>query len=586
MSLLEKIDPVQAGDPAAAGAQIEPGKRLIRVGDDRGVSLAERLSYSIHRFGWRTPFHALRLRGRFPLRLLAVPKDPIAGDKAAGEAMLHGLVAHGGRTVPLDTLDFADPSLSADLSDYLQSFAWLRDLAAAATRERAAKVAEALVRKWLDAHADQVSERAWRADLWGRRILFWTAYAPYILSSRDMVYRSLVLNTLARGARHLDKGAQKAPPGLGRLTAWCGVIASALVVQGGPARLKSGEAGLVRALGASLHDDGGLRSRSPAQQLAWVETLSQLRAVYLAARRDVPEPVAEALDGAVAALLAVTLGDEALSSWQGGNMLAKRRIAAAVEGSGVRARALRQARGWGYQRLAAKGSVILFDAAPPPASRLLSGGCASTLAFELSDAVNRLVVNCGGPGEACGAMPAKLSEALRTTAAHSTLTLGDRNSTAIHDDGTLGKGVSQVELVMDETGGVIQVEASHDGYARRFGLLHQRQLTLSSDGRELRGQDSLIAHGRKRRTEAVPFAVRFHLAPAVEVAPTADGQGALLRIRGSTMWQFRCRGGQLATEDSLWVDGSARAHASLQLVVTGETPPDGMTIAWLLRRAG
>ena len=95
----------------------------------------------------------------------------------------------------------------------------------------------------------------------------------------------------------------------------------------------------------------------------------------------------------------------------------------------------------------------------------------------------------------------------------------------------------------------------------------------------------LIADGRKRRTEAEPFNVRFHLAPAVEAATTADGQGALLRIRGATVWQFRCRGGRLAIEDSLWVDGDGRHHASLQLVISGETPPDGMSIAWIFRRA-
>jgi len=580
MSLLEKIDPREGEQ------EIESGKRMIRVGDDRGVSLAERLSWRLHRLSWRTPFHSFRLRGRFPLKLLAVPKDPVAGDKAAGEAMLGGTLVRGGASVALDTLDFSDPALTPAFSDYLQSFEWLRDLAAAATRERGAKLAEKIVQKWLDAFTEQYSERAWRADLWGRRILFWAAYAPYILSSRDLIYRSAVLHSLARGARHLDKAADKAPPGLARLTAWSGVIAAALVVQGGPARLSKGEAGLIRALDASLHDDGGLMSRAPTDQLALVELLSQLRAVYLAAQRDMPEPLAEAHAGAVGALLAVTLGDEALSSWQGGNMSSRRRVAAALEGSGVRARPLRQARGWGYQRLESKDTILVFDAAPPPPSRALSGGCASTLAFELSDGAGRLVVNCGGAGASAGALPAELVRALRTTAAFSTLTLGDRNSTAIHEDGTLGRGVSQVELARDETGGIGQVEASHDGYVRRYGLVHQRQLTLSADGRELRGQDALVRQGRRRRTETAPFAVRFHLAPGVDAATTADGQGALLRMRGAAVWQFRCRGGTLSIEDSLWVDGEAKLHESLQLVIAGESPPDGTTIAWILRRAG
>jgi uncharacterized heparinase superfamily protein len=334
-----------------------------------------------------------------------------------------------------------------------------------------------------------------------------------------------------------------------------------------------------------MHEDGGLLSRSPLEQLALVELLSQLRAVYISGRRDMPEELAEALSGSVGALLSVTLGDESLSNWQGGNADSMRRIAAAVEGSGMAARPLRHTRGWGYQRLAAKKSIAVFDAAPPPASRAFSGGCASTLAFEFSDGADRLVVNCGGVGRQSSALPPELIQGLRTTAAHSSLTLGDRNSTAIHDDGTLGKGVSQVELSRDETGGTVIVEASHDGYVRRFALVHQRQLTLSSDGHELRGEDSLIPQGRRKSQAPTAFAVRMHLAPAVQVTSTADGQGALLRIKGGPTWQFRCRGGRLAIEDSLWIDGEARPHATVQLVIAGETPPDGMSISWSFKRA-
>jgi uncharacterized heparinase superfamily protein len=577
VSLLERVES-ETGE-----SEIEPGKRLIRAGDDRGLSLFERFNLRLHRFAWKTPLHRLRLRGRMPLKLVAVPKDPIAGDKAAGEALLAGTFSHNGTEIPVEGLDFATIGLPEDFASYLHSFAWLRDLSAAATRERGARRAEGITRLWLAAHGEQISEPAWRADLWGRRILFWTAYAPYILSSADPVYRSSLLYALARGARHLERTADKAQPGLPRIAAWSGVIAAALVVQGGPARLKSGEAGLARALALSLHDDGGLVSRSPTEQIAMVEILGQLRAVYTAARREAPDWLTEALTASVGALLSVTLGDDALSSWQGGHMASRRRVAAAAEGAGIDALPLRQARGWGYQRVQARTSVLVFDAAPPPPPRALKGACASTLAFEFSDGPSRLIVNCGGAGEGRGALPSALVHALRTTAAHSTLALGDRNSTAIHEDGSLGKGVSEVELVRDDTAGS-RIEASHDGYVRRYGLLHERRLNLTSDGRHLTGEDRLIAAGRRRRAEAIPFAIRFHLAPGIEATPTADGQGALLRLRGA-VWQFRCRGGRLAAEDSLWIDGEARPHATLQLVVTGETPGEGMTISWELKRA-
>jgi uncharacterized heparinase superfamily protein len=570
---------VAPAQTAEGEAEIEPGKRLVRTG---APSLADRVAAVFHRLSWRAPFQGVRLRGRAPLKLIAVPKDPVAGDKATGEALLRGEVRLRGEAWPLESLDLA-AAMPGDLSDYLHSFEWLRDLAA--TRERGSKLAEKLVQKWLGAHAASATEPAWRPDLWGRRILFATAYAPYILSSRDAPYRALVLGTLARGARHLDKTAEKAPAGLARVTAWAGGVAAALVIQGGPARLGRAEAGLLRALAGAMHEDGGLLSRSPTGQLALVELLGQLRAVYFAGGREAPDAVAEALEGAVAALLGVALGDEALSSWQGGNMASKRRISAAIEGSGVRARALRQPRGWGYQRLEAKGTILVLDAAPPPPARSFSGGCASTLAFEMSEGPNRLVVNCGGAGVAADALPAGLAQALRSTAAHSTLTLGERNSTAILEDGSLGKGVDQVEVARDETAGTIQVEASHDGYVRRFGFVHQRRLTLAPDGRELRGEDILLPEGRARRGEPPAGTIRFHLAPDVEAATTADGQGALLRVRGRTVWQFRCRGGKLSIEDSLWIDGEARPHETLQLVVSGETQRDGASLAWIFRRA-
>lgn len=581
MTATDRLDPA----PPDAGDGIEPGKRLIRIAGDQGISLAERLANHLHKLAWRTPLHSLRLRGRYPLKLLCVPQDPIRGDEAVGAAMLSGQIVHHGESVAIETLNFTSLAVSPAFQDYLQSFAWLRDLAAGGSRTQAAPIAELILRQWLAVHGGSVTEVAWRPDLWGRRILFWAEYAPLILSSADQVYRSAVLNGLARGARHLDRGADKAPQGLPRITAWAGVIAAALLIPGGEMRLVHGEAGLTRALSLSLYGDGGLANRSPVAQLELIELLAQLRAVYIASGREPHETLSAALVKAVPALLGVTLGDGGLSSWQGGAPIPVARLTAAVEASGVRTRPLRQARDWGYQRLACGQTTLVLDAAPPPVARLASGGCASTLAFEMSDGAHRLIVNCGG-ARGGGLLPSELTDALRSTAAHSTLVVADSNSTAIHADGSLGRGVAEVELDRQEVEGGSRLEVSHDGYARRHGFLHRRQLLLSTDGRELKGDDVLLPASRRRRGEAATFAIRFHLAPNVEISPTADGLGALLRIVDGPSWQFRCRGGTLSLEESLWIDGEGRPRSTYQLVVSGEAPAGGANASWLFRRAG
>lgn len=578
------LDP--GADAAPLDDTIEPGKRLIRLPADKGISLGNRVANAITRLTWRSPLHAFRLKGRFPLKLLGVPADPVPGDTRAGTAIRAGHFLHRGLKLPLGELDFAALEVAPTFADYLHSFAWLRDLAATGSRADGAPIAEAVVRHWLGTHGETVSEPAWKADNSAWRILFWAAHAPLILSSSDLVYRSAVLNHLARAARHLDRVADKTRPGTGQMVAWVGIVAASLLMPGGEPRQIFGEAGLRKVLETSFYADGGNISRSPQAQLDAVMALSMLAKIYDMRRMEVPPFIQEVLARAVPALLGLTHSDGGMGSWQGSGATSAATIQAIVDASGVRTRPLKQARDWGYQRLVANKVVVLADAAPPPIARVTEAGCASTLAFELSDGAERIVVNCGGAALTGATIPADLARGLRTTAAHSTLILADSNSTAILSNGSLGKGVTEVELDRRETPQGSRLEMSHDGYARRHGLIHRRLLILSPNGRELRGEDMLLPAPRTRRKGDKGFAIRFHLGSAISASLTADKLGALLRINGGPLWQFRTSEGALDVEESLWVDGEGRPHPTEQLVVTGTAPAGGASIGWIFKHIG
>ena len=589
MSDARRTSSPSTADPAGsepADDGIEQGKRLIRVADDKGLSLTQRIANRFYLMSWKTPIHGRRLKGKYPLKLLAVPDDEIPGDPKAGQAIRAGYFLFRGLKQPINALDFERLTLIPAFSDYLHGFAWLRDLSSAATREQGAPIAEAVMRKWLDVHADTPSEPAWRADNAGWRVLFWSAHAPLILSSSDLVYRSLVLNCIARTARHLDRGADKAPLGLPRLVAWGGIVAASMLLPGGAARKVFGEAGLKRAIDNAVHGDGGIVSRSPIDQLEAIMLLAMVRAVYDVRREQAPPFLMEAMARMVPALLGLCHGDGGLGSWQGAGAIDPATIDAVIRASRVRARPLRQASDWGYQRLVAGATIVQIDAAPPPVARLADAGCASTSAIEISDGPQRLIVNCGGAALSGAWMPDGLAQALRTTAAHSTLVLDDSNSTALLPDGTLGRGVTEVELHRQEQESGSRLEISHDGYVRRLGYVHRRLLLVSSDGKEIRGEDMLTPAARRRRPVKLPAQLRFHLAPGVEPTATADGMGALLRVDLGAIWQFRANTGRLAIEESLWVDSEGRPLGTRQLVITAEALPGGSTIGWLFKRMG
>ena len=570
-------DFASAGNAPVAAAN----QRLLRVDGDRGLSLTEKFSAGLRHLTYRTPLHRMRLRGRYPLRLLAVPADPIAGNAAIGERILGGQLPHAGHSPATATLDFDDRSAPQAWRDWAQGFGWLRDLAAAAPRAQGAKVAEPLVARWLAAHAD-FDAAGWRADLLGLRLLFWSAYAPYILSSADHVYRSAVLNAMARWARHLDRAAQKLPDGIGRIQALAGLVAAGLLIPGGEARLARGEAALADAIDAVLLADGGIVTRAPRDQLALLELLLLVEAVYRARELQLPVGIGAGVARLVPALKGVTMGDGLPGAWHGSAGIDAARLARAISLGGAGVRPARHGAQSGYHRMAAGKTIVVADAGPPPVARVAPGAHAGTLAFEMSDGTQRLVVNCGGTTGLARPLSPELVAGLRTTAAHSTLVLDDINSTRIRPDSALGRGVEEVVANRQESEEGIWLDLSHDGYVRRHGVLHRRRLFLSPDGLDLRGEDVLEpVAGRRLRSGSI--AVRFHLGVGVEPVPTADGLGALLRLPDGKVWQFRGRGGTLSVEASLWIDPDGRPRATQQLVIGASADAE---IAWSFKRAG
>lgn len=563
------------------------GQRLSRDGGGKGVSLGERLSLRLHQLQLGSPLHQMRLKGRFPLKLLAVPNDPVAGDVSLGRALVaDGKLTHAGTTIEMR--DFAGALTSAPEAwrDWAHSFAFLRDIAAATDREAGARAAEKLVRAWIAQFAE-FDAAAWRPDLAGLRLIAWASYAPYFLAGSDLVHRSNVLNHLARAARHIERAADKSPQGMPRLNALAGLLAASLLLPGGEARQTKVEREIERALVPVLLPDGGVASRAPLDHVELLELLLTLQALYVARQLRPAEVIAEALQRAVPGIKALLLGDGGLVAMHGSPSGFAARTARAVEASGVMEKATRNGRWSGVQYLTAGRTLLVLDAGPPPVGGASSRAHAGTLAFEMSDGPSRIIVNCGGTSGLPRPLAAELADGLRTTAAHSTLTLGDTNSTRIRDDGTLGRGVEEVVASRQESEEGIWVEASHNGYVRRFGLVHSRKLYLSADGSDLRCEDALAPPVGKPTKKAVGarFDLRFHLAPDVEASPTADGQGALLKLGSGNLWQFRARGGALSFEDSLVVADDGRPRPTLQMVVSGETTRDGASINWSLKRA-
>lgn len=577
------------------GEIIEPGRSLALADfAPPPVHVGARLVRLAYRLGIPASMLTTPMGKKVRTRLLATVTSPLDGDRVAGTALRAGhFLVHGAKT-PIAQVDFGGAArVTPPLERVVHGFTWLADLDACATRELAAPVAERILSAWLNANPKPPARPgkgpAWAIGNTGTRLLNWIVYAPLVLSGIDKKLRTRTLGAIEETARWLDRNVQKAEDGVAQVAGWCAIVASGLLMPDGQPRRLYGEAGLVKALGDMVSDDGGVLSRSPLTQMEAIALLVNLQTCYEATEREPPEAIGTMLSLLVPPLLSLTHGDGSLGSWQGAWAVSADEIAGLVKASGVRTRPLRDTRQWGYQRVAAQKSLLQFDAAPPPMPKEARFGCASTLAFEFSNAGHRLIVNCGGAASAGGLTPVRLEQGLRATAAHSTLVLENANSTAILINGKIGSGVSEVDvdrrtLAGGANGSATRLEASHNGYAARFGLIHRRILILRDDGDELRGEDLLLPSGRKGRRGKLSFAIRFHLGTDIEIARSEDGQGASLALADGSHWQFRAGAGEVSVEDSIWIDGQGHPIPAQQLVIQGMVSRGGGNFAWLLKK--
>ena len=115
------------------------------------------------------------------------------------------------------------------------------------------------------------------------------------------------------------------------------------------------------------------------------------------------------------------------------------------------------------------------------------------------------------------------------------------------------------------------LRAAHDGYADRFGIIHERVLTLSGDGTRLDGEDVFLdaGGGNQVRSTKDEFAIRFHLHPTVKATRLTDGHGVMLMLPNKDVWTFSAHADRVELEDSVYLAGSEGPRRTAQIVVHG-----------------
>jgi uncharacterized heparinase superfamily protein len=245
-----------------------------------------------------------------------------------------------------------------------------------------------------------------------------------------------------------------------------------------------------------------------------------------------------------------------------------------------------------YQRIEAHGSVLIMDTGGAPPIEMSLEAHAGCLSFEFSTSKHSpLVVNCGMP-------PIGRDDwrrFVRSTPAHSTVTFNEASSARFVETAAFRRvlggapmldGPNHINVTREARGDTVMLRASHNGYADRFDVIHERTVVVSNDGNKLEGEDYFIgASSTQIRVKDDSYALRFHLHPSVKATRLTDGHSVMLVTASKEVWTFSVPEHRLELEDSVFLGGSEGPRRTTQIVIHGHAQATPRVL-WSFQQTG
>jgi len=507
-----------------------------------------------------------------PERLLIAPQDLRTGDATLANEIYSGRFAFAGKVMTLDgrtPFELVPPSV--EWAQALHGFGWLRHLRAAGTTIARAN-ARALVGDFM---RDPGVARAVAAqpEVTAHRVISWLAQATFLLQDADVDFHRRFMRSLARQVRHLRRAAGSAPDGYPRLAVLVALAFAGLCMSDQARLMKVAVKRLNEELDRQVLPDGGPLTRNPGMLIALLLDLLPLRQAFTARNQPAPAALMNAVDRMMPMLRFFRHGDGAFAHFHGMGPTPADQLATILAFDDARGAPVANAPYSGYQRLDAKGAVLIADTGTAPPLSASWEAHASALAFEFSSGRHRIVVNCG----MADVNPEVWRQPARASAAHSTLVVADTSSCRFLKGAQMTRlmgipivaGPTAVPVQRGLRNNAVLLRASHDGYAEEFGLVHQRSFRLDLDGGRLDGEDvlRLATEGAAPRPE--PFAIRFHLHPGVRVERLEDPHTVLLTLPNGEAWAFAAPQIKVGVEESIYLAATGGPRRTSQIVLSG-----------------
>ena len=168
----------------------------------------------------------------------------------------------------------------------------------------------------------------------------------------------------------------------------------------------------------------------------------------------------------------------------------------------------------------------------------------------------------------------------KSSAIHSTLILNDRSSCKFNKIKNKsskiynGLKILKKNIVFEKN--YWKINAAHDGYLKRYGVIHDREIEFYPEQIKFIGHDKIIC---KSNIKNLKFEIRFHLEPNIKIMKTQNNKSILIELDGEG-WRFSSHNNNMNIDNGLYFGKKDSFVDNQNIVISGMTNDENQTIKW------
>ena len=472
-------------------------------------------------------------------------------------------------------LDSAWKNKNINENDYkkLHNFFWLFAVDLKSPR----KITQAIVLNWIQSNKNY-NKKSWEIDVLSKRIISWIANSKLTYEESSQEYKKEFNYIVKKQINHLINETSRSELFDNKMISCTAVILVGLSYND-EKYLNYGLNLLNKIIKFSLNSEYFPKSRSLRQLVFYLKYLILIRELLKESQNEVPDYLDEVIFylGQGYSFFSQKIRNSFL--FNGNHETNYADFDKYLQLHNYKFKNLKNEIG-GYVILKNKNFFLSMDLGNAPEKKFSNNYQSGALSFEIFFLGEKIITNSGFFQD----FKHQLNSISKSTAAHSTLTI-DNNSINKFKKNKNGnflvdKGFKIFNKKIKFENEYWNLKCSHDGYQKKYGIIHEREIEFYPKINKLTGKDRL---SKKKNFKSTNFEIRFHLNPNSKITKTQDGKTILIELNNSG-WKFISKNHNLDVETGLYFGKKNKFIENQNIFISGITQNNEQIITWEIEK--